>query len=307
MSVNSATVQGESYVYGGVLFQRVTEADVVDRSDRTGIGTCLSQGLLTTAVVMFLIFVISALLLSDEGFTFSAAIFFSVVLCFSMVPGFIQALAIGLCIKLAGHDLRWFTRALIGALAFALFDVALILVFGSSRSLTENLKVFGILSAAGAITGLVTGSRLRFGRELVRSADEVPPQSWFLAGLSGLVLRLAISLFLMESILFLIAWSHSRSQQGESVIALLVLVHFIAAFAVAFARLRFWFLLPLALLINFPIAAFFADMLKELHVFLFYLCMGYLGAWATFLISRCALTYRMLAFLKEEAKYYLID
>jgi hypothetical protein len=39
MSATGTTVQDESYVYGGVLFQRVTEADSAKPSHRTGIGT----------------------------------------------------------------------------------------------------------------------------------------------------------------------------------------------------------------------------------------------------------------------------
>lgn len=172
MSANRGNVQAETYVYGGVLFQRVTEADVKDRSDHASIGTCLAQGLLTNAVLVFLVTLAGVLWFADKGFNFYAVILLSTVLCLSLVPGFVQALVIGLCIELAGHDLRWLTRGFIGALAFALFDVALILLFSSltqaRKNLTGHLIVLGILSAFGAICGIVTGSRPQAGRELVR-------------------------------------------------------------------------------------------------------------------------------------------
>ena len=49
MSANSATVQGESYVYGGIIFQRVTEADVKKPIPQIApaLGTDLLQGLVT--------------------------------------------------------------------------------------------------------------------------------------------------------------------------------------------------------------------------------------------------------------------
>lgn len=173
MNTNSATVQGESYVYGGILFQRVTGADLQNRSDHTSMGTCLFQGLLASAVLMFLVTVICALLIPN-GLTFYALIVFSIVFCLSLVPGSVQAFVIGLSIKQAGHDLRWFTRALIGALVFALFDVALMLLFSSIPEVlkypTTHLIIFGILSACGAICGLVTGSRLP-GRLTYRMLD----------------------------------------------------------------------------------------------------------------------------------------
>ena len=164
MSANGATVQGESYVYGGVLFQRVTEADLQNRSDYTGIGTCVLQGLLASGLLMFLVIGICVLLIPN-GLTIYAIIIFSIVFCLILFGGFVQGFVIGVSIEQVGHDLRWFTRALIGALVFALLDVALILLFSPISEVLENptayLIIFGILSACGGICGLVTGSRPR--------------------------------------------------------------------------------------------------------------------------------------------------
>ena len=316
MSANGATVHGESYVYGGVLFQRVTEGDSEKRSHRTGIGACLSQGVFTGTILIFLLAVYSVLLSSPNGsspneYSLLILVFFPTLLSCGLVAGLIEGLVIGICAKAAGHDLRWFTRVIIGALAFSIPCAVLLFVFSSDHNLdttlADNLRVAGIMGGIGATFGLLTGSRFNLWRELVRGVEGIPRQSWFLTGLSGLVLRVSIALFLMESILLLIIGLHNNSQRSDFVVGLVLLLHFIAAAVIAFGRFRFQLLLPLALAINVPIATQINYVLTEFHVIVLYLYVGYLSAWAAFLIARSLLTYRALAFINEEIRYYLID
>ena len=162
MNANSATVQGESYVYGGILFQRVTD---VEGSQRTDIGTCLMQGFLTGAALMFLVGLYFTLTAPAEGgYQFFVALYIPVAICFGLVSGFVEGLVMGICIQVAGHDLRWFTRAIIGTLVFAIPCVALTIAFNSSTELrtglTEHLAVLLIFSAPGPILGIFTGSNI---------------------------------------------------------------------------------------------------------------------------------------------------
>jgi hypothetical protein len=68
MSVATAT-QGESYVYGGVLFQRVSESKPLGKPPRVGFATSLWQGLTTGAVLTFAFALL--LLLYDGGTPYS--------------------------------------------------------------------------------------------------------------------------------------------------------------------------------------------------------------------------------------------
>ena len=164
MSANGATVKGESYVYGGVLFQRVTEADV-EGSRPTSIGTCLTQGVLTGVALMFLVALYFTLTAPAEGgYHFFVALYIPVAIGFGLISGFVEGLVMGICIELAGHNLRWFTRSIIGALVFAIPYVALTIAFSSSTelrtALNENLMLLLIFSAPGAILGIFTGSNI---------------------------------------------------------------------------------------------------------------------------------------------------
>lgn len=303
--------EGSSYVYRGVVYQRLTEPQSTPRSHHTGFGACLAQGLSVGAVLVFVLTVISLLSSPTNGYNFYVILFFPLILCYGLVPGFVQALVIWLCIRLAGHDLRWFTRLLISALVFAISYAAVLASFGFTYSqnpdLTSYLMPIGIAGAFGAPFGVITGSRLKLWRELVRGNDSVPFKARFVTGFTGLILRAAVVFFLMESILELIVVLQVNFKENDLIFALVALAHFMAAFVITFSRVRFWVLLPLAVLINVPIFTQINFLLTEAHVVFFYLCVGYLSAWAVFLIARCPLTYKALAMLTEEFKYYLID
>lgn len=312
MSVATATTQGESYLYGGVLFQRVTETEREARPLRAGLLTCLSQGLATGAVLMFVLTAGVLLYEHNNGYQYLVVVYFPLYLCFGLVPGLVEGLVSWICMRMTGHNLRWFTRLLIAALVLAIPYVALLLVFSSadatSSKVTELVTFILIVGAIGAMYGPLTGSRFSPWHQLVRGDESLPSGSWVVTGLTGFVLRVAVVFFLMEAILSFIVTLQSGSWQNDVVWTLSLLLHFVFAFVIVFARLKFWLLLPLALIINVPIVFFLQNyLLKEAWDIFIYLCIGYLAAWATFLIARCPLTYWIVDFFKEEINYYLID
>ncbi len=128
-----------------------------------------------------------------------------------------------------------------------------------------------------------------------------------LTGFTGLFLRLAIIFFLMESTLAFLMELQSENSGRDFVLVSIALVHFIAASLIVFARLRFWLLLQLALVINFPLVAYVLEVAKDDEWLMWYAGVSYLIAWAAFLIVRSQHTYRALDSLKEEIRYYLID
>ena len=310
MSANGATVQGESYVYGGVLFQRVANLDPATRP-RVGFGTSLLQGVTTSTLIVFLALVVGLLTDSNNPYNFLIILYFGPILSYGLVLGVVEGLVIWICTRLAGHNLRWFTRIVIAALVFSIPSGALFfsLPGNSYRTvrLTELLLALVIPGAFGALFGLLTGSRFSPWRQLVRGDKSLPAGSWFLTGFTGSVLRVAIAFFLMEAVLAFIVFLQSGSLEKNFFWSLALLLHFSISFVIVSVRLNFFLLVPLALINNVPIVLFLNYLLSEEPLTYAYLCAGYLGAWAAFLISRCALTYRMLDFLKEEAKYYLID
>jgi hypothetical protein len=70
---------------------------------------------------------------------------------------------------------------------------------------------------------------------------------------------------------------------------------------------KFWLLLPLALIVNIHVAYAIKKEFSQVDSIFFYILISYLGVWATFLITRWSPTYSVLAVIKSELRYYLID
>jgi hypothetical protein len=173
--------------------------------------------------------------------------------------------------------------------------------------LTDYLIPLAVYLSICIALSLAAGSELQPWRELVRGAEAMPQQLRPLTGITGFFLRVVIVFFLMEATLATISTLQFGTSQKELEFALVALVHFIAAFAIVVARLRFWLLLPLALLVNVPVVFWLTEVAKDADLFWFYLIIGYLALWASFLLSRWSGTYSALAVLKQELQYYLID
>jgi|GEM_PF-2234668 len=154
--------------------------------------------------------------------------------------------------------------------------------------------------------GLLTHSRLRVGRELIRGGQAVGRGSRVLAGLSGFVLRLSGVLLFMESAVAVIYLSKATDQQDQLIWAILLCGHFTASLFVMFLRTDITLLATLSMIALAPLIIVFLK-LPQMTETLRYVFIGYFGLWAMFLQTRWRQTDYALAFLNEEIHYYLID
>ena len=111
----------------------------------------------------------------------------------------------------------------------------------------------------------------------------------------------------MVSVLHLIYELQCEPSPEEFSFAVIALGHFLAAVVIVFVRMPFWLLLPLALIINFPIAAYITDVLTDKEVALRNFSLAYLCVWGAFLLTRVRVPQKALSFIKQELRYYLID
>lgn len=309
MSESGATVpyQRPPFIYGEILSRSACEAK---RPELPGIGRFLSQGVVIGAFISFLFPLYG--IISTRGYTFLLIGALPFFLAGGLAFGLVQGLGMWGCTRFVHRPLGKLARAIIGVLIFALLLVAYSLIVPSSpQNETATLKdyVQDILIdiAIGVTFGLVTGSRLQPWRELVRGEKSLPRQSRLLTGLTGLALRVIVIFYFMHAVLVFVWMLKFAFQHTDFVFVLIGFCHFAAAVVIVFARLRFWLLLSLALIVNLPIVAFITTVLQKDEVFGWYLGLTYLGAWAAFLLTRSSRTYSALAFLKEEIRYYLID
>ena len=298
MSDNAATVQQPPYVYGNVLLRTIYEPQSLEPSR---LGRCLSQGAATGAVIAFLFCLILAGLSGNP--------YLGLILPFLQVIGIILGLFQGLVVwgwmRLAEHHLSWGYRVAIGVLTATMFVLLWFWIW--VPRLTDHLLPLAIYFSICIALSLAAGSVLQPWRELVRGAEAMPQQWRPLTGITGFFLRVVVVFFLMESTLATIVNLQLRYSPKELAFELTALVHCIAAFAIVVARLRFWLLLPLALLVNAPVVLWLTKVTKDFDVFWFYLVIGYLALWTVFLLSRWSGTYSALAIFKDELRYYLID
>lgn len=310
MSATNVIAHTESYVYDGIEYRRITEQKVETKRQRAGLLSCLSQGVTTGSILIFLVTALSIVDRPDY-YSFGVIQYFPLYLVYGVGTGLVQGLVLWACGRLVGHNLRWYMRMIVAGLVVAIpYTVMLLIVF--SLEVIKNqyslfLLVALVMAAIGATFGLLTGSRFSPWRQLVRGDDSLPVGSWLFTGATGLLLRVAIVFFLMVAFLAAIIVSNSRIWEAEFIWPILFLLHFQFAFAVAFLKLRFWMLLTLAVVLNIPVIILLNYLAKEAPAFAVYICTGYLGAWVLFLISRCPPTYVVFDFLKQEFKYYLID
>lgn len=267
-----------------------------------GIGRFLSQGAAAGAIIYFLV----ELFLVLEARHYK--LFFLFLLPFFLVWGMLVGLCVGLVIwastRLVGRRLNVAVRGALGIAGVAIFAVAFYSVLTALDVAWHwsDSHTNAVYLVIGVPYGLVTGSGLQPWRELVRGSKEA--QSRVLTGITGLVLRVLLIWGLLESTVSVCALLQDGGQTHFAVIAL---CYFAIALMIVFARMQFWLLLALAVLVNLPAAWLIALILKnELPIYR-YLTFSYLGIWAAFLLARCSLTYSILSSLKEELRYYVID
>lgn len=295
------------YQYGNILFASVDAY----KKDPPGIGRYLSQGAAVGVFVGFLHPVFGMLSHPENGYNFLLMAYLPLMLLFGSAFGVLEGVMIWVCSYLVGHRLHAVLRAIVGVVTLALLLIAYDFLFAEPAPYREDvsamdyLVLYGVYAGYGVLFGLVIGSRFDPVAELLRGTS--PPQWLALTGITGLALRVFVIFCLMESVLNMI-WTVQRDRNlTEFSFGVIALCHFIAAVVIIFARMPFWLLLPLALIINFPIVALITDVLREEHFPIRYLSIGYLSLWAAFLLTRLRVPEAALCFIKKELRYYLID
>lgn len=269
-------------------------------SEAPSLATFLSQGAATGICVSFLSPVSGMLSHPENGYNYMLVWFLPWFLIGGMLFGLCEGAILWACAYLVGRRINSLVRGVIGAGAFYLLIHAYVFLFEehapTNESLAEHLRVIGLKVGCGVVLGLVIGSRFRPFYELVRGSTRAP----VISGMTGLLLRIVVIFSLMVSILNLILslqWDFNRI---EFIFAAAALLHFAAAVAIVFPRMPFWLLLPLALIINIPIAIYVVDVLKPDEFGTRTLMLNYLALWAAFLSCRVKVPRRPFNFLKRE-------
>jgi hypothetical protein len=225
---------------------------------------------------------------------------------FAVVIGIPAGLFVWAGFELAGNTLNNTYRSIIAVLiivpvlaAFALFlNVPL-------PPKHEQLWVLAMVLVPGIGIGLVTGSHLHLGHELVRGGDRVGTVLGVFAGITGVMLRLkVVVLFMASAITLICALQSPEFRELHRLWSLLMFAHFAGGMALLFTRLKGDVLVPLGVIVNAPVIA--AVVQCPFPAFR-YLAIGYLALWAVFLLTRWRQTQVAFSVLNEEFRYYLID
>ena len=230
------------------------------------------------------------------------------IFVFTIAVGVPAGLFVWASFEIAGNTLNTFSRTVIAVVTLTSFFVGLaVLLNAPLPDGRQHFWVLAMVLAPGLGVGLVTGSQLRFWRELVRGGDRVGIVLTLLAGFSGLVLRLSVAvLFMVSSITLISILQSSYYQHADRVWAILAFAHFTAALVLVFTRLKIELLLPLAVVVTAPVAVRLF-VLPDIWELVRYAAIAYLALWAVFLLTRWRQTQAAVSVLKEEFRYYLID
>lgn len=305
--------QEPPFIYGQILARSLYVADSENRSDVDSIGQHLTRGAAVSITMMFLLIVVEMFLRPNfYNFLFVRAL--PVFLGEGLLFGLLEGVVIWSFGKIVGHRLGLVVR---GVLGLAVLETAqlsqwllLSFLYPQQQPPPDSTTVYWIIHLTffvfGVLIGLVTGSRLQLWRALVRGTELRGERSSLLPGITGFLLRVIVTFFFMESVVALVSLFSINYQQRDLVSMLIAVGHFAASLVVVFTRLRFWQLLPLAVLVNVPVVALLTKLKPELwlerHVIL-----AYLAVWLAFLITRSQVVKSAFAVVKNELRYYLID
>jgi hypothetical protein len=281
------------------------------RADLPSIVTFLSQGATFGALLAFLWPVIG--MLSHPGFPDSFIWMGALPVCLGggALFGLCEATVLWAGTFGLGHRIHPIIRAVLGPVILVIFIGTYSYLFSKPSpyrkevSTTDYLFTIGVYAGCGVVLGLVIGSRIRPIYELIRgtASEQLPVMN----ALTGLALRPIVIFGLMLSILVLILSTQGDFHQREFMMSLIAVLHFALAVTIMFARMPFWLLLPLALIINFPVVALITDVLKVDDLFLRVVTFTYLALWTGFLLFRASVPLGVLDFIKRELRYYFID
>lgn len=273
-----------AYRYGDILSLNSDQSLAARQFDEPGFGTLVSQGAVLGMLLCFGLH-IDAMLAIPGFYNYLVMAALPKYLGFGLGIGSIVGAVVWACGHLAKRRLGKFARCVVALLTLACLGGGLLGIIGAKYFNSSDLLFnVDLLVVSVLAMGLFIGSRVEPWRELVR--EQPGSGSTTLSALSGIILRLMIVFFLMMSIVSLAAihgLSHSRQTFAFVVIAL---VHFALASVLVFARLRFWVLLPLAILVTSPIVTFVTDVLTPNDSLMWYVSVSYLGVWVVFLWTR---------------------
>ncbi len=270
--------------YHDILSLNSDQSVAARQFDEPGFGTLVSQGAVLGMLMCFGLH-IDAMLAIPGFYNYLIIAALPNYLGIGLGIGSIVAAVVWACGHLAKRRLGKFARCIVALLTLACLGGGLVGIVGGEGFNSSDLRfAVGFLLANGLAMGLFIGSHVEPWRELVR--EQAGSGSTTLSALTGIILRLTIVFFLMMSIVSLAAiygLRHSRQTLAFGVIAV---VHFALASALVFARLKFWVLLPLAILVTSPIVPFVTDVLTPNDSLMWYVSVSYLGVWAVFLWTR---------------------
>ena len=275
------------YVSGEILSLSLAKKD-----ERPGFVTFLSQGVTAGAPMMFSFLVWG--LLSESayyGLLFIGAL--PRYLGIGAAFGVIEAIVIWACTYVAGRRLNVALRLGIALMVLAVLRVLIYFIFwepspyDKPESQIQFLTYNGLYFFGGVIFGLLIGSRFKPLNELARGVS--PPRWPVITAITGFILRFAVVLFLLYSILIFVWNLRANTSRKEFVFAAIALSYFIAAVIILFVRMPFWLLLSLALIVNFPVAASINDVIQPEDVVSRTIGLSYLVLWAAFLSCRAQL------------------
>ena len=278
-----------------------------------GLFTFISQAIFGGSLGCFLL--MAVLIVSDNPNPSGSGVLF--LLTLAAMLGIVMGTPVGLFMwvftKLGGQVPSRTFRVTITFLLLAIICFAwVLLTYNTVLTSYEQGWVLLWICVPGITIGLLTGSTLRPGRELIRGGDATLLLPRILAAVSGVALRLFVVLLCKASVLALISlivleyYKKPIQEPPDYQWIPVTFVHCTFAVFVLFARSKIELLTFLTALMNVPFVASFwmyRDMPQELR----YLMIGYLVAWALFLVSRWRQTDVALGVLKEELRYYLID
>lgn len=235
-----------------------------------------------------------------------------IVMVFGLVTGPVVGLLIWMFSRLAKGPLHLINRLSIAILVSAGGWFAIwLLVFVDSPTTEAQLWLLEAIVIPGIVMGLVTGSRLRLWRELVRAGEARGKVVMVLAGFTGMILRVPLVFLFMTSLLVLISEiqiAYRLNEYAPASLAPIVLTftHFALGVVVLFVRMRFSVLALLTAIAVSPLIAALTN-LVQVQPATHYIFIGYLSVWAMFLLVRWRQTQVAFSFLNEEFRYYLID
>lgn len=282
-----------------------------NRSSQPGIATLISQSITGLFLGSFLVELVWILFRFDQ-YNGLVVLRLPFVMMFGVLAGPLVGLLIWTFSKLAGAPLHVINRSAIATLISAAGWFAVwLLSISDTPSPEAQLWLLEAIVIPGVVMGLVTGSRLRLWRELVRPGEARGKVLTLLAGFTGMILRVPVVFLFMTSLLLLISELQVDYLLNEFALAslapvVLTFAHFTLGVVVLFGRMRFSVLALLTAIALSPMLVSLTNWVRvqpETH----YIFIGYLAVWAMFLLTRWRQTQVAFSVLNEEFRYYLID